>query len=131
MIGFSQKLAEIRHRIQKGNELLAARCTQLFGTMGMFYLFIAYSTLPMFDPGHSDKYLLYSNAVQLVALPLLMVGSIVLGRDAEKRAQQDHQTLLENHQAMLDEMAELRTLHQETHQLVTLLAAEKDTSNIS
>lgn len=104
--------------VNKFNERLAARLTKAFGTMGMFYAFIGYSLLPLVDPAHSNQYLLYSNAIQMVALPLLMVGTNILGRDSEQRANETHDAVMESlrlvredHAATADMVAELHSLH--------------------
>lgn len=72
----------------KINEMLARRGTLAFGTMWMFYALICYGLLPLLLP-HDEVTLLYwSNVIQLVALPLLMVGAVVLGKSADQRAVQ-------------------------------------------
>lgn len=90
------------------NAALARRATLLFGTMGAFYLLTVYSLLPLIDPRHQVTYLLWSNAIQLVALPLLMVGTNLLGRDSEARAQ-------ETHDAVMDELAGVHELVADLH----------------
>jgi hypothetical protein len=78
------------------NEALAVKGTMLFGSMWTFYLFTAYGLLGAFPcfAGYKDALLYWSNWIQLWALPLLMVGGIVLNRATERRAEQDHEVIL-------------------------------------
>jgi len=82
-------------RISQINESLALYLTKAFGTMWICYAFMVYGALPafaIFQP-HQASFLYWSNWVQLWSLPLIMVGTNILGRDAEKRAQIDHEKL--------------------------------------
>lgn len=88
------------------NDMIAAKSTRIFGTMWMFYAFFVYGLLPLIPAlkPYENEFFYWSGWVQLWALPLLMVGQIVLGRSAEERAQQDHETLLA-------EFAEIKAIH--------------------
>ena len=70
------------------NEALARRGTLAFGSMWCFYLFVVYGLLPLEFPNAEIKLLYWSNVIQMAALPLLMVGAVVLGRAADERNQQ-------------------------------------------
>jgi hypothetical protein len=102
--------------IARFNESFARHATLVFGTMGMFYVFALYSLLPIADPKHQVTYLLWSNAAQLVALPLIMVGTNILGRDSERRA-------AETHDAVMEELAILRREHAQSAQQTAELHA--------
>lgn len=115
------------NKISLFNEWLAKRATLVFGTMWMFYGFFIYGLLPLVKPlaQFQSQIFYWSGWVQLWALPLLMVGQIVLGRDSEKRAQQDHETLMaefdsqkEELKLLREENAELRSLHKELHSFI-------------
>ena len=87
-------------RISQINETLALYLTNAFGTMWICYAFMAYGALPafaIFHP-HQDSFLYWSNWVQLWSLPLIMVGTNILGRDAEKRSQIDHEKLAKSYE---------------------------------
>jgi len=71
--------------INRFNEWLAVRVTYLFGSMWTAYLFFIYGFGPVLWPQYMNSMLYWSNTVQLWALPVLMVGGIVLGRASEKR----------------------------------------------
>ena len=92
--------------MKKFNELLAVRATLIFGSMWMTYLFFVYGFMPILIPKDMTTLLYWSNTVQLWSLPLLMVGQNVMGRSSEKRAQQDHETIMA-------EFRELREMHAE------------------
>lgn len=85
------------------NEWIAVKCTNIFGSMGTTYVFFLYGFLPILFPLYMDKFLYWSNTVQLWSLPLLMVGQNVIGRAAEQRAQ-------ETHDAVMEELQELKEI---------------------
>lgn len=70
------------------NETLARRGTLAFGSMWCFYLFVLYGLLPLEFPNAEIKLLYWSNVIQMAALPLLMVGAVVLGRAGDERNKQ-------------------------------------------
>ena len=87
-------------KINLVNETFAVWLTKAFGTMWMFYAFMAYGLLPafaLFRP-HQDSFLYWSNWVELWSLPLIMVGTNILGREAEKRSNLDHEKLAKSYE---------------------------------
>ncbi len=93
-------------RVEDLNTRIAASSTIWFGSMWTFYLFFLYGFLPLLPAltKYQDKFLYWGSWVQLWALPLLMVGGIVLNRATERRAAEDHETLM----LELDEIKELK-----------------------
>jgi membrane protein implicated in regulation of membrane protease activity len=88
-------------RIRKLNDSIAAALTLAIGTMWCVYLFVAVAVVPYFAPSWSTAIQYISSAfLQLVFLPLIMVGQSVLGRETEKRARQDHEVLLAQFEEM-------------------------------
>ena len=86
--------------ISRINETFAVWLTKAFGTMWMFYAFMVYGLLPafaLFRP-HQASFLYWSNWVELWSLPLIMVGTNILGRDAEKRSRLDHEKLTKSYE---------------------------------
>jgi hypothetical protein len=83
----------LKHRAERGaptvgqavaehpsfNMRLAAWGTQKFGSMPAFYLFVIYGALGAVFTAEQVTLLYWSNWVQLWSLPLLAVGSAVLG----------------------------------------------------
>jgi len=77
------------------NETIAVRLTKAFGTMWICYAFMVYGLLPafaIFRP-HQALFLYWSNWIQLWSLPLILVGTNILGRRAEARSKLDHERL--------------------------------------
>lgn len=81
--------------MKKLNEWVALKATLIFGTMWTTYVLFLYGFLPVIFPGQMNTFLYWSNTVQLWSLPLLMVGTNILGRNAEKRAQETHDVVME------------------------------------
>lgn len=87
-------------KINQLNEMLAVWLTKAFGTMWICYAFMVYGLLPAFSlfHRHQETFLYWSNWVQLWSLPLILVGTNILGRDAEKRSQLDHDKLAKSYE---------------------------------
>lgn len=82
--------------LDQWNELVAIKATLAMSTVWTVYLFLGLSVLPLLVPSTMSAIQYISSAVlQLVALPLIMVGQNILGRASELRAAEDHQRLLE------------------------------------
>lgn len=86
------------------NGRLAAWGTKVFGSMPTFYAFVIYGALGAVWVSAQATLLYWSNWIQLWSLPLLMVGALVVGRMAERRAQQ---TFLDA-EAILDQAAQMQ-----------------------
>ncbi len=82
------------------NERIAVWLTRAFGTMWICYAFMAYGLLPAFALFHpyQESFLYWSNWVQLWSLPLILVGTNILGRDAEQRSRLDHEKLARSYE---------------------------------
>jgi hypothetical protein len=105
------------------NERIAVMSTLIFGSMWTFYLFFLYGFLPLLPKlaPYQDRFLYWGSWIQLWALPLLMVGGIVLNRASERRAAEDHETLMA-------ELAEIKTIHAEL--LETMQAIKRIESEV-
>lgn len=89
--------------------------------MWAFWLFAIWAFLPLIPAlSQYKETILYisSGFVQLVALPLIMVGQEILGRSSEKRSETDHQVLNEQFEKIKELIEELKDLHQDTHKLL-------------
>ena len=107
------------NKVNQFNNFLAEKSTLVFGTMWTFYIFFFYSLLPLipFLTQYQNQLFYWSGWVQLWALPLLMVGQNVLGRNAEQRAQQDHEMIVKEF-SEIKELLELeRNENQELHMI--------------
>lgn len=87
-------------RINGINEKIAVWLTRAFGTMWICYAFMVYGILPafaLFQP-HQESFLYWSNWVQLWSLPLILVGTNILGREAGERSKLDHEKLARSYE---------------------------------
>lgn len=87
------------------NDKIAVGLTLACGTMWMFYSFVLLSFVPFLAPSSQNIILFISNAIQLAFLPLLLVGQNILGRNAETRAEADHE-------AIMSELEEIKGIHE-------------------
>ncbi|MFT8676423.1 MAG: hypothetical protein ABF535_06770 [Acetobacter sp.] len=94
--------------VNRCNDSVAVKMTVIFGSIWCVYAFLLFSLTPLVVPKWQDTLLYISNCIQLVALPALMVGSAVLNRGANERAEQDHQALLEILADVKEELADLK-----------------------
>lgn len=81
--------------IKRFNEVVATKATLVFGTMWITYVLFLYGFLPVLFPGAMSVFLYWSNTIQLWSLPLLMVGTNILGRTADSRAQETHDIVMQ------------------------------------
>ena len=105
-------------KINRINETIAVWLTRAFGTMWICYAFMVYGLLPAFAlfHRHQEAFLYWSNWVQLWSLPLILVGTNILGREAEKRSKMDHEKLAKSYEEQ-----------QETyHQVLAMLKVQED-----
>ena len=83
------------------NRAIAVYLTRAVGTMWCVYAFTILSLFPLIVPSTTNVVQYISSGVlQLVLLPAIMVGSAILNESAERRAQQDHEILLQELQIL-------------------------------
>jgi len=102
------------------NDLVATRVTLAVSTMMCVYIFLAWSLLPLVVP-RLESFVFYVSGgiLQLIFLPLILVGQNLLSKEAENRAQQDHEAIMEilsdiqedinSHQLLTRELVNLET----------------------
>ena len=76
--------------LRRLNNRVAVAGTKAFGTMWACYCFVIFGLAPLIDPLHQATYLYWSNVIQLVALPMLMVGTTRIGAELESRTRDAH-----------------------------------------
>ena len=104
--------------IQKINQWIAVNMTLAMGSIWAFYGFIIFGLIPVMIPSIESNLLYWSNFIQLIFLPVIMVGQNVLGASSRKRALEDHESL----QKLVIEMsAVLRSNENELKYLQSLL----------
>ena len=79
--------------VSKVNTVLATRITMVVGSIWAFYAFVIFGLTPVLWPSYETEILYWSNFLQLIFLPAITVGTVILNRDSEARAMQDHQTI--------------------------------------
>jgi len=65
----------------------------MVGTMWAFYAFVIFGLTPLLWPRHEEQILYWSNFLQLIFLPVITVGTAIMGRATEARAESDHHTI--------------------------------------
>jgi hypothetical protein len=98
--------------IKQFNDFLAKYATLALGTMWAFYIFLIYSLLPLALPKYMDKLMYWSNVIQLITLPLLAVGTTILGKNSEDRSRQDHKAIMEQLELIKKMHGEVKEIHQ-------------------
>ena len=84
---------EIHQSKLSKTDKLALFIVKRVGTMGFFYLCAVFVTIPLiFAPAMPVIQYVSSGYLQLILLPLIMVGQNLQGRHAELRAQHDYET---------------------------------------
>src|SRR2546421_301555 len=121
-------------------ERVAVSVTDKVGTMGFFLIIFTWTILwcgynivatevstlhwKSFDPFPAFvAYLLMSNVIQILLMPLIMVGQNLQGRHSETRAELDFQVNLKNEISLTEVLRRLDVLESER---LPLLFAEQD-----
>jgi len=109
-------------KISKLNDGIAIRSNQIFATMGFFWFCLLFSLIPLKWPS-TLAFVQYasSGVLQLVALPLLGVGTILAAKASDKLAKEQHDAVMETVANMHTLMAEIHQLHLELHAKVDSL----------
>jgi hypothetical protein len=101
--------------IKKINDKVANLADAIFSSIVTAYAFIMLSLIPLIVSSLMSPILYISNCIQLAALPALGVSNAVQARTTRKLMQ-------EMHDAVLDELSEIKKMHAD----LTQLLKEKD-----
>jgi len=101
-------------KVSKFNDSIALRSNQIFATMGFFWFCLIFSLIPLRWPG-TMAFVQYasSGVLQLVALPLLGVGTVLAARASDRLAKEQHDAVMETVADLHEVMAELHKMHLE------------------
>ena len=107
-------VSPLRRYLSAFNDQLAIRSTRVFATMGFFWVCLVFTLIPLWWPS-TMPFVQYasSGVLQLVALPLIGVGTILAARSTDNQVRDQYETVMQtmaNIQAMV---AELHQMHQE------------------
>ncbi len=107
-------------KIAKLNDGIAIRSNQIFATMGFFWFCLLFSLIPLKWPS-TLAFVQYasSGVLQLVALPLLGVGTVLAARSSDKLAKEQHDAVIETVSDLHEMMAELHQMHTELAAKIT------------
>lgn len=88
-------MADVRKEsfVSKINSVLATRITMVVGSIWAFYAFVIFGLTPVLWPSYETEILYWSNFLQLIFLPAITVGTVILNRDSEARALEDHKII--------------------------------------
>jgi hypothetical protein len=111
--------------LSKLNDQIAIRSNQIFATMGFFWICLVFSLLPLKWPG-TMPFVQYasSGVLQLIALPLLGVGTLLAARSSDQLVKEQHDAVMETVTNMHALMTELHELHLELATKVTQALAQ-------
>jgi len=101
-------------KVAKINDAIALRSNAVFATMGFFWFCLVFSLIPLRWPA-TMPFVQYasSGVLQLIALPLLGVGTILAARASDRLAKEQHDAVMETVTNMHAMMTELHQLHLE------------------
>ncbi len=107
-------------KVSKLNDNIALRSNQIFATMGFFWFCLVFSLIPLKWPA-SLPFVQYasSGVLQLIALPLLGVGTVLAARSSDRLAKEQHDAVMETVSDLHELMAELHKMHVELSAKVT------------
>jgi uncharacterized membrane protein len=112
-------LQKFKDKFNAFNEWLAMHTVAFMSSIWCVYLFAFWCMVPSLNSQLSDLVLYISSAViQLIALPLIMVGQNLQGRAVEVRAEQDHQYIIEMHAEIKQLLEEVRDMMKDVHHVM-------------
>lgn len=96
------------------DDQIAIRANAIFASMGFFWFCLALTLLPLKWPA-AMPFVQYasSGVLQLVALPLLGVGTILAARSSDQLAKEQHDAVMETVNDVRQMLSELHQLHLE------------------
>lgn len=106
----------LTHRVAWLNDQIAIRANAIFATMGFFWFCLIFSLLPLKWPA-SMPFVQYasSGVLQLIALPLIGVGTILAARSSDQLAKEQHDAVMETVESMRQLVGEIHQLHIDLH----------------
>ena len=107
-------------KLDKFNQLVANYIVEIVSTMWCAYAFIILVIIPFFNGNLTTTVMFISSSLlQLVLLPIIMVGQKRQGAISEQRAQQDHDAIIDMHEELKELLAEERIVLDELKELLS------------
>ncbi|MDD2704873.1 MAG: hypothetical protein PHU07_06020 [Acidocella sp.] len=106
------KTPKLREKLSRLNDQIAIRANAIFATMGFFWFCLILTLLPLKWPA-TMPFVQYasSGVLQLVALPLLGVGTLLAARASDRLAKEQHDAVMETVNDVREMLGELHQLH--------------------
>jgi hypothetical protein len=103
-------------KIAAANDAIALKSNKIFASMFFFWTCLVFSLLPLKWPSTLAVVQYASSGVlQLIALPLLGVGTILAARASDKLGAEQHAAVMETVKDMRILMDEIHQMHKELH----------------
>ena len=109
-------LLKLKHELSWLNDQIAVRANAIFATMGFFWFCLILTLLPLKWPV-TMPFVQYasSGVLQLIALPLIGVGTILAARSSDQLGKEQHDAVMETVDSIRQLMTEIHQLHLELH----------------
>ncbi|WP_297489047.1 hypothetical protein [Acidocella sp.] len=109
-------MPQLKQKLSWLNDQIAVRANAIFATMGFFWFCLIFSLLPLKWPA-SMPFVQYasSGVLQLIALPLIGVGTILAARSSDAQGKEQHDAVMETVESMRQLMGEIHQLHIDLH----------------
>lgn len=107
-------------KVKDINNKIAEKMTNGFQSMACFWIFCVYGLLPLvkvLNP-YMNQFLYWSNYIQLISLPLLAVGQMILDKASEQRVNEMYDMIKEEFDIAKDERDELNSILSDVKTLV-------------
>lgn len=108
--------SKLKHQLSWLNDQIAVRANAIFATMGFFWFCLILTLLPLKWP-ITMPFVQYasSGVLQLIALPLIGVGTILAARSSDQLGKEQHDAVMETVESMRQLMTEIHQLHIDLH----------------
>ena len=109
-------MPQLKQKLSWLNDQIAVHANAIFATMGFFWFCLIFSLLPLKWPA-SMPFVQYasSGVLQLIALPLIGVGTILAARSSDAQGKEQHDAVMETVESMRQLMGEIHQLHIDLH----------------
>ena len=109
-------LTNLKQKLEWLDDQIAIRANAIFATMGFFWFCLILTLVPLKWPAVMPFVQYASSGVlQLIALPLLGVGTILAARSSDQLAKEQHDAVMETVNDVREMLSELHQLHLELH----------------
>jgi hypothetical protein len=109
-------LTNLKQKLEWLDDQIAIRANAIFATMGFFWFCLILTLIPLKWPAVMPFVQYASSGVlQLIALPLLGVGTILAARSSDQLAKEQHDAVMETVNDVREMLSELHQLHLELH----------------